>query len=133
MINGREYEFEDITLILGGRDVLGIRAIKYVKKQDKELLHGKGNKALSIQKGNITCDGEMGLTQSEYLGLKDLGGGSVLNLSLNAVVAYGDPSKGEAMRTDTIVGLQFTEEATEWKQGDKNTEYNLPFLALDIK
>lgn len=132
MINGREYEFADITLVLAGRDVLGIRGIKYGKKQEKEPLHGKGNKALSIQRGNITCDGEIGLTQSEYLGLKDLGNGSVLNLSLNAIVAYGNPSKGEMMRTDKIIGLQFTEEITEWKQGDKNTEYNLPFIALDI-
>ena len=133
MINGREYEYADITLILAGRTVVGVRGIKYSSKQEKEPLYGKGNKILSIQRGNISCEGELVLTQSEYLGLKDLGNGSVLNLSLNAIVAYGNPSKGELMRTDSIIGLEFTEEPIEWSQGDKYAEITLPFVALDIE
>jgi hypothetical protein len=132
MINGREYEFEDMTLILGGRDVSGFRGIKYTKKQEKEALFGKGNKAQSIQKGNISCEGEINLTQSEYETLRVLGKGSVLNLSLNAVIVYGDASKGDVMTTDNIIGLQFTEESKEMKQGAKFMEITLPFIALRI-
>ena len=132
MINGREYEIEDMTLILGGRDVSGFRGIKYTKKQEKEALFGKGNKAQSIQKGNISCEGEINLTQSEYETLRVLGKGSVLNLSLNAVIVYGDASKGDVMTTDNIIGLQFTEESKEMKQGAKFMEITLPFIALRI-
>ncbi len=133
IINGREYEFADLTLILGGRDVAGFRGIKYTTKQEKEAVYGKGNRPLSIQKGNIAFEGEISLLQSEYETLVALGKGSVLNLNLNAVCAYGNPARGDVMVTDFITGLQFTEESKEFKQGDKFTEIKLPFIALDIK
>ena len=31
-INGREYEWADLTLILGGRDITGFRGLKYGEK-----------------------------------------------------------------------------------------------------
>ena len=133
MINGREYEFADITLMLAGRDVTGIRGIKYNVKQEKEVLYGKGNRGQSIQKGNIECEGEILLTQSELETLRVLGNGSVLNLHLDAVVCYGNSSKGDVMITDKINGLEFTEEPKEISQGDKFMEITLPFIALEIE
>ena len=133
LINGRQYEFADLTLVLGGRDVTGFRGIKYTSTQEKETLYGKGNRGMSIQKGNIAHSGEITLTQSELETLKTLGKGSVLNLSLNAVVCYGNPANGDMLITDKIFGLQFTEEAKEFKQGDKWMDVTLPFICLDIK
>jgi hypothetical protein len=133
VINGRQYEFADLTLITGGRDIIGFRGIKYTTKQEKEAIYGKGNKPISIQKGNVSHEGEITLVQSEYETLVALGEGSVLNLNLNATLSYGNPTKGDVMIVDTIIGLQFTEEAKELKQGDKFMEIKLPFVALDIK
>jgi hypothetical protein len=133
IINGRQYEFADLTLIMGGRDVTGFRGIKYTTKQEKEAIYGKGNKPISIQKGNVSYEGEITLTQSEYETLVALGNGSVLNLNLNAIVSFGNPLKGDVMITDAILGLQFTEESKEMKQGDKFMEIKLPFVALDVK
>ncbi|MDR1120040.1 MAG: hypothetical protein LBM08_03905 [Dysgonamonadaceae bacterium] len=133
VINGRQYEFADLALFLGGRDVTGFRGIKYTSTQEKEVLYGKGNRGMSIQKGNIAHEGEISLTQSEFETLKLLGGGSVLNLNLNAVVCYGNPAKGDMLITDKISGIQFTEEAKEISQGDKFMEVTLPFIALDIQ
>ena len=87
MINGREYGWEDITAYVGGRDVMGFRSIKYTTKQEKEALYGKGNKALAIQSGNISNDGEIGLTQSEVEALETAAGGSLLGIQLDIVVA----------------------------------------------
>ncbi|MDR0603581.1 MAG: hypothetical protein LBG80_04670 [Bacteroidales bacterium] len=133
LINGRQYEFSDVTLVMGGRDVSGLRGIKYGSKQEKEVIYGKGNKGMSIQKGNISHEGEITVTQSELETLKLLGGGSVLNLNLNAVVCYGNPSKGDVLITDKINDIQFTEEEKELKQGDKFMEITLPFICLDIE
>jgi len=133
VINGRQYEFADLTLFLGGRDVTGFRGIKYATKQEKETLYGKGNRPMSIQKGNISYDGEITVTQSELETLTAAGGGSVLNLNLNATVCYGNPLKGDVMITDQLYGIQFTEEAKEFKQGDKFTDITLPFICLDIQ
>jgi hypothetical protein len=132
-INGRQYEFADLTLFLAGRDVSGFRGIKYTSKQEKEALYGKGNRAMSIQRGNISHEGEITVTQSELETLKLLGGGSILGLNLNAVCVYGNPSKGDMMITDKLEGIQFTEESKEVKQGDKFLDITLPFLCLDIE
>lgn len=129
--NSRQYEFADVTVYMGNRDVTGLRAIKYASKQEKELLHGKGNKPMSIQKGNKTYEGEIGLLQSELEALEVAGGGSILDLELTIVVNYGNPSKGDMIKTDVLTGVQFTEESRELKQGDKFMEVTLPFIFLE--
>ena len=133
MFNSREYEWADITLMLGGKDITGVRGVKYSSKQEKELVYGKGNEPIAIQKGNKSYDGEFTVLQSEIETLRLQGGGTILNLQLDAVVCYGNPTNGDALITDIIKGIQFTEEPKDAKQGDKFTEHSLPFIALRIK
>ncbi len=134
MFDSREYEFADITLVLGGKDITGVRGIKYTAKQEKELVYGKGNEPLKIQKGNRSYEGEINLLQSEYESLVAASDdGSVLSLQLDAVVCYGNPLKGDVLITDILQGVQFTEEGKEFKQGDKFAEIKLPFIFLRKK
>ena len=134
MFNSREYEWSDMTLILGGKPIIGIQSVKYTAKQDKKLVYGKGNKPQKIGKGNISYEGELGVLQSELetlqLQAKDR---SILSLQLDAIVSYGNPTEGDVLVTDQLVGIQFTEEAKELKQGDTNMEIKLPFIFLDLK
>ena len=121
--DSREYEFADLTLVLGGKDITGFRGIKYTTKQDKEPVYGKGNEPLKIQKGNKSHEGELTILQSEYETLvANSPSGSILDLQLDAVVAYGNPGNGDMLITDVLQGLQFTEESKEVKQGDKFME-----------
>lgn len=131
MFNSRQYEFNDLTLFLGNRDVTGIRSIKYTEKQDKEVIYGKGNKPISIQKGNKSYEGSIGLLQSELEALELVSGGSILDLDLTAVVTYGNPANGDMVKTDALIGVQFTEVPRELKQGDKFMEVELPIVFLD--
>ncbi len=133
MFNSREYEWSDVSVVAAGRPITGIRGVKYSSKQEKELLHAKGNKPHSIQRGNKSYDGEITLTQSEYEALRTAGGGDILDISLDIVVAYGNPSNGDTVTTDLLMGAEFTEDNTEWKQGDKFQEKSLPFIFLDKK
>ncbi|NPD91695.1 hypothetical protein [Xylanibacter muris] len=133
MVNTREYEWADVAVVMAGRMVTGLRGVKYSVKQEKELLHAKGNKPHSIQRGNKTYDGEITLLQSEYEALKQAGGGDILDLSTDIVSSYGNPSAGDVITTDILIGVEFTEDNTEWKQGDKFQEKTLPFLFLDKK
>ncbi|WP_304581978.1 hypothetical protein [uncultured Alistipes sp.] len=133
MFNSRQYEWADITVFAGNRDITGIRSIKYSEKQEKELLHGKGDKPLSIQKGNKTYEGEIGVLQSELEALAAAAGGSILDLELTVVVSYGNPSKGDMVKVEELLGVQFTEEPREMKQGDKFMEATLPFIFLGKK
>lgn len=133
MVNTREYEWADVTVVMAGRNITGLRGVKYSSKQEKELLHAKGNKPHSIQRGNKTYDGEITLLQSEYEALRQACGGDILDSSMDIVAAYGNPSAGDVITTDILVGVEFTEDNTEWKQGDKFQEKTLPFLFIDKK
>jgi hypothetical protein len=130
--NSRQYQWSDVTLVLGGRDVTGIRGIKYAEKAEKEPLFAKGRYPHSIQTGNVTVEGEITILQSELIALQNAGNGSIIGLNVDGVVAYGDPALGDAMTVDRIVGISFTEAPKEIKQGDKNMEITLPFMALRV-
>ena len=132
IINGREYEWADLTLIAGGRYMVEFRGISWKRKIEREAIKAKGRKAIAIQSGNIDVDGEITLLKSGYDKLAKAGGGSVLSLNITLLLSYGNPSEGNAMTTKRITGVRFTEEGEDWKQGDKFTEVKLPYLALDI-
>lgn len=133
MFNSREYEWADINVVLAGRSVTGFRAVKYSSKQEKEAMFAKGNKPHGIQRGNKSYEGSITLTQSEYEALAQASGGDILDISIDLVVSYGNPTKGDVIVTDLLQGAEFTEDNTEWKQGDKFLEKELPFIFLDKK
>ena len=133
MFNTREYEWADINVVLAGRTVTGFRAVKYSSKQEKEALYAKGNKPHGIQRGNKAYEGSISLTQSEYEALSQASGGDILDISIDLVVSYGNPTKGDVIVTDLLQGAEFTDDNTEWKQGDKFLEKELPFIFLDKK
>lgn len=133
MFNSREYEWADVAVVAAGRPITGLRGIKYDSKQEKELLYAKGNKPHGIQHGNKDYSGEITLVQSEYEALSEAAGGDVLDAQIDIVVSYGNPSKGDAMVVDMLIGVEITEDNTEWKQGDKFQEKTLPFIYMDKK
>ena len=133
MFNSREYEFADLTVMVGGKDIFGLRGLKYSVKQEKGVLYGKGNEPIAIQKGNKSYEGELTILASELETLRLNGGGSILGLQVDIVVVYGNPSQGDVMVTDVLQGVQFTEEPKEYKQGDKYAEITLPFIFLRLK
>ena len=133
MFNTKEYEWADVNVVVAGRPVTGMRGIKYNSKQEKEPLYAKGNKPHGIQHGNKDYSDEVTLLQSEYEALRTASGGDVLDSRFDLVVSYGNPSKGDALVTDILVGCEITEDNTEWKQGDKFQEKALPFIFMDKK
>lgn len=131
MFNSREYEWSDITVVLAGRVITGIRGVKYNTKREKELVYGKGNKPQGTQRGNYDHSGEITLLQSEYEALRRAAGGDILDITTDIIVAYGNPSHGDAMTTDVLQRVDFTEDNTEWKQGDKFLEKTIPFIFVN--
>ena len=132
MFNTREYEWSDVTVVLAGRDVIGLRGISYSSAQEKEALYAKGNKPHSIQSGNKSYTGSIRLLQSELMALQGAAGGDVLDISFDVVVAYGNPSKGDVISYDLVRGAQFTESPKSLNQNDKFMEIELPMIALDV-
>lgn len=132
-VQGREYEWGDLTLILANQDMVRFRGIKYAPKIEREAVYAKGSRPVAIQSGNESFEGEITMLQSEYQKLVKAGKGSIFSLMLDALLNYGNPLRGDAMITDRIESLRFTEAAREMKQGDKFQEITLPFIALNIE
>lgn len=130
MFNSREYQWSDLAITVGGRLISGARAVSYTVKREKEALYGKGDEPIAIQHGNKSYEGSLTVTTSEYNALVQAGGGTLLDLQCDITVSYGDPAKGDIMRTDKLIGVEFTEEPDDWKQGDKFEEHPLPFIFL---
>lgn len=133
MFNSREYEWADITVIAGATDIQGIRGIEYKESVEKEALHTKGRKAGSIQTGNETITGTLTVTQSAYIALRKSHPKGIKALQLDLSVNYGNPLEGDALTTDRVLSLQFTESGVTFNQNDKFAEIALPFLALDLQ
>ena len=131
MFDSREYEWADLTILIGTRIIVGARGVKYANKQDKEFIYGKGNEPYAIQKGNKSHDGELTLAMSELLALQEESPTkSILDLQVDITVCYGNPEQGDVMHTDKLMGVQFTDEPQDMKQGDKFSEHSLPFIFL---
>lgn len=133
MFDSKEYEWSDVTVIMAGRMIIGFRGVAYTSSQEKEMLYGKGNKPMSMQTGNKSYSGTVTLTQSELEALEKAAGGDALDASFNMIVSYGNPSRGDAIKTDLIKGASITEIPKEMQQNAKFMECALPFIALDIK
>jgi hypothetical protein len=134
-INGREYEWADISIIIGGVPIAGFRAVSYKREREKEAMFAKGRKAHSIQSGNESVTGSITFTQSQLEALELATGGNVLTAKVDIVVSYGAElnATSTAISTDIIVGAEFTEYEKGMSQNDKFMEIAMPFLALDIK
>jgi hypothetical protein len=130
----RQYEWRDISVVVLGRTLEGIKDVKYSEKQDKELVFGRGNKALGVQRGRKTVEGSITLLQNEVDALTVAAKTvhplhTVLDISFDIIVAYND---GALLKTDTLVGCQIKEYEKGMGNDDKFMEISLPFLALDI-
>lgn len=133
MFDTREYEWADVTVVMAGRDVTGIRGVSYTSEQEKEALYAKGNKPHGIQRGNKSYTGSIRLLQSEYDALNAAAGGDALNVSFNIVVSYGNPSNGDVIKTDLLRGVELTSKPKTLNQNDKFMEIELPLIMLDIQ
>ena len=132
MFDSREYEWSDVTITVGGTILTKVQGIDYTIGQEKELLYGKGCEPLSVQKGNKSYSGNLDLLQSAIDSLTVAGGkDGMLGLSVDITVSYGNPSRGDVIRTDMLMGCQFTSEPRSMKQGDKNMQaQTCPFIFL---
>lgn len=128
----REYEWADVSVVLAGRDVTGIRGVSYNSDQEKEALYAKGNKPHGIQRGNKSYAGSIRLLQSEYEALNAAAGGDALDVSFNIIVSYGNPSRGDVIKTDLLVGVEITSKPKGLNQNDKFMEIELPLVMLDV-
>ena len=65
MINGQEYGFEDIDLVINGVVITGFDSVEYGTEKVKENVIGRGNKPVARARGTKNHTASIGLHQSE--------------------------------------------------------------------
>ena len=130
-----ESAFKDMRVRLLGRDVVGLQGLKWKRMKEKELVYGRGNKALGVQVGNEKIEGALKILQSEYEALDKAvkvasPGSNITDVVFDIVHTYGN---GNIAVTDIIKTVSITEYEKGMDQNDKFQVIELPFIALDVQ
>lgn len=132
--NLNEYVWGDLTVVLLGREVSGLRGIEYKVKRQKEVLYASGIKGRGVQKGKKEYEGTITLLQSELIALdraaQEAGYEDVTDIDFDVIVSY--VPKSGIITTDKVVNVSITEIPRGMKEGDMQMEVALPFIALDV-
>lgn len=134
MINGNEYAFEDLEIVMLGRPVIGFAGIEYKEEQTKTNIYGRGNKPVARTRGNKVYSGSITLLQSEVEALTAAAGkGKSLNdlPRFDITVAYA-PENGGLITTDVLRDCEFMDLTKALNQNDPNMTVTLPLIIGDI-
>ncbi len=131
--NTEEYAWADIKVRMFGRDVIGIRAVKYGSKWDKTPGYAQGNMPRFMERKNKSFTAEIKLLQSELEAIITSGGGDPVNIPpFDIVIAYV-PDQGLPVVTDVIKNAEFADFDKDSKQGDGSMEITMGIVPLFIQ
>jgi hypothetical protein len=103
-INGKSYDWEDITVTLPHGTAAGIKEIKYSDEQPVTAHYGKGAIPRGYGRGNYAASGSMVLYRDEWDRLQEQltssGAGIYDHAPFTIVVSYANDDHGET--TDTL-------------------------------
>ena len=134
--NSEEYGWNDLTVQMLGRPVLGLRGLKYGDEQDKQNVYGKGKKPIARARGNVNFDGaEIRVLKSELRALLNSAGNgnSLLSIAPFDIVAVFAPEEGGVIQTDILKYCEFSKTEIDINQGDAFVEITLPIIIGDIE
>jgi hypothetical protein len=136
MINGTEYGWEDIQVILPGNTspIDGVTAISYKGTKKHENIFGRGNKAVALGRGQEEYSGSFTLLQSVVEAIQRTlpPGKSLIHLPpFNIVVSYA-PENG-VITTDTLLQCRVKEMEKGMKSGDTHMEVKMDLAIGDIQ
>lgn len=129
LINGVNYSWANVKLILFGVPVVGITKISYKTKQKKENQYGAGYEPVSRGYGNKEYEGSIEIYTDE---LKNIIA-SAPNRDLMAIPPFNidvvfEDANGGFLTQDKLQMCEFTEEGMEASQGDTKLLVSLPLV-----
>lgn len=134
LINGRQYAWGDITIMLWGQPVFDAIGIDYKVSQKQDYLYSTGREPRGVQLGEKEYTGTLTVLQSEIEALnrtaRAKGYDSIVGVDADIVISY---SVDGVILIDKIKSCFFSEYNKGMKQGDLKSEHSLPFKALGIK
>ena len=130
--DSKQYAWCELSIVFGGRIIIGVTELEYTEKREKDFLYGRGCKPHGIVAGNRSYEGKISLWQSEAEAMtRDAPNNDILSLSFDLVASYV-PLDGGQIVTDILKHVEFTEVKKAMKQGDKNMIMELPIIFTDV-
>lgn len=129
MINGNEYAWEDIQVVIFGVPLVGIKEVKYGATKAHTNVHGRGASPVAMARGKKDAKpGKLVLLQSQFEALQNatpLGLDPTDWAPFDMVVAYAP--EGGVITTDIVPYCR----VTDWEKGMSNDDENMTIeLAL---
>ncbi|MEO8589499.1 MAG: hypothetical protein ABI432_09035 [Flavobacteriales bacterium] len=137
MINGQEYAYEDVTIVVEGKSIplMGVKGIKYGETKEHTNLYGRGNVPVAMGRGKKEMkEGSLKILQSELEAMQAAmaPGKSIADRKPFAItVAYA--AEAGPVVVDKLLGCRITDIPKEISDEDTNMEVELKFLPFAIK
>lgn len=139
LINGILYSWANISLILFGNVIRGVRSIKYSYKQEKKNVYGYGTEPIGRTYGNLEYNCEIVFLRDEMQNIisavQQNGGRKITDIGpFNIPVLYGqNPAGGlnpipNAQAQDIVMAAEFMDFSFEAKQNDQELLMTVPLI-----
>jgi len=150
MINGKEHDWSDIKIYMGGLPVSDVKNINYKDSQEVELQYGQGREPYGVGYGNKSAEGDIELVLEEFRKFSSPAaalGRSVYDYApFPIVIAFADKTKkteGDPPRAyvvqefsptkvHTVINVIITDIDESRAQNDKELTVKLSFKATKI-
>jgi hypothetical protein len=132
LINGVNYSWGNVKLILFGLPVVGITKISYGKEQVKDNNYGFGYEPISRGYGNITYTAEIEIYQDELKRLiASAPNRDILSIAPFDIQVIFAGSNAQ-INTDVLQMCEFTKDSVEAAQGDSKLLVTIPIVIAGI-
>jgi hypothetical protein len=136
LINGVNYSWSNIILVLFGVPVVGITEISYKRTQKKENNHGMGSEPVSRGYGDRNYDGSITIYYDELKRII-----SSMPAGLNNDITQIPPFNiqvlfegvGVPYTVDKLIACEFLEDPMSTKSGDTAIKVKLPLIIGGIQ
>lgn len=128
IINGVNYSWSNISVVLFGTPVAGIVSIDYKRKQKKENNYGSGNEPISRGYGMVEYEGSIELYVDVWKGIISASPGrDPLKIQpFDIPVTFG--GDGVLTTKDVLRAVEFMEDPLESKSGDTKLTVKIPLI-----
>ena len=137
MINGNEYAWEDVQVIIPGKTIPndGVVSIDYTVKKDHTNIYARGDKPIKMGRGKKEYMGSMTLLQSavEELQMGLAPGKDLTDIAAFPITVAYTPEIGGVSTADQLLFVRISEYKKGMKTGDGNMTVDLTLVIGQIK
>lgn len=128
LINGINYSWANITLVLFGVPVVGITKIEYKRKQKKENNYGIGSQPVSRGYGNYEYEGSIEIYLDEWKRIIAAAPSNDPLLIAPFDIQVNYAGRGILVDKDVLRSVEFMEDNFSANQGDTKLMVTVPLI-----